>query len=345
MTFTNKFRIFVINPKILINQGLKMKVKYLNPRYDTTFKMLLESDEFAKELISKIIGREVVELVAEPQENLSFKIEILELVIYRKDYRAKIRTKDELGNEIFETVKIEMQKSAISPNIDRFREYTGAEYAKPDKIETTKTGKEIKSYLPIITIYFIEKTFNDLLPPVLRIGKNYFDVLNQKQYTGKPDKYVEVLTHEAYFIQLEKLPHSLQKEYEILQLFIGSIVDGQDGIIMEIEINEKKYKNSILGRALFKLANKIGDRITILQMNEERRIEQTINDNYYQQKVIAGQNMIIEHNKQEIKHNKQELKQKDKKILELAKMLKENNVPLDKIQEKTELTKQQINNL
>ena len=316
-----------------------MKVKYLNPRYDTTFKMLLESDEFAKELISKIIGREVVELVAEPQENLSFKIEILELVIYRKDYRAKIRTKDELGNEIFETVKIEMQKSAISPNIDRFREYTGAEYAKPDKIETTKTGKEIKSYLPIITIYFIEKTFNDLLPPVLRIGKNYFDVLNQKQYTGKPDKYVEVLTHEAYFIQLEKLPHSLQKEYEILQLFIGSIVDGQDGIIMEIEINEKKYKNSILGRALFKLANKIGDRITILQMNEERRIEQTINDNYYQQKVIAGQNMQIKQNKQKLKQNKQELQQnkqdiklkneqlehKNKKILELEKMLRETN--------------------
>ena len=200
-----------------------MIVRYLNPRYDTIFKMLLENDEFAQELISIIIGREIIELQAEPQEKTAFNIDILKVVVYRKDYRATIKTFDKSGKEKIEIVKIEMQKSSISPHIDRFREYIGAEYAKADTITVDeKTGKETKTFLPIISLFFIERTFNQKLPPVLGVDKNYFDVLNdRKKYTGEPDKYVELLTHEAYFIQLNKLPEDIKEKYKLFEIFMG----------------------------------------------------------------------------------------------------------------------------
>ena len=198
-----------------------MRVKYLNPRYDTTFKMLLENEEFARELISIIIGRKIIELHSEPQVKTEFIIDILKLVVYRKDYLAKIKTIDNNGKEKIETVKIEMQKSSISPHIDRFREYIGVEYSKPDKIIVDKnTGDEIKTYLPIISLFFVEKTFNKDLPAVLGIDKNYFNVLTGEKYNGEPDKYVELLTHEAYFIQLNRLPKELWVKLFVIKSFI-----------------------------------------------------------------------------------------------------------------------------
>ena len=315
-----------------------MKVKYLNPRYDTTFKMLLESDEFAKELISIIIGREIIELQAEPQVKTEFLIDILKLVVYRKDYRAKIKTTDKNGNEKIETVKIEMQKSSISPHIDRFREYIGTEYAKLDKVLIDKkTGDKTKTYLPIISIFFIEKTFNKKIPAVLGVNKNYFNVLTGEKYSGEPDKYVELLTHEAYFIQLDRLPKELKEKYKLLELFMGEIV-GETDLYMEIEIDEKTYLNSIVGRALFSLANKIGDRQTILNVKAERKMIQTVNSNFHQKRRIVEQQI-------EIQQNEQTIEQKNQRIISSAKFMKKLGASIDEIQKETGLTKQEIENL
>ena len=75
---------------------------------------------------------------------------------------------------------------------------------------------------------------------------------------------------------------------------------------MEIEIAESTYQNSIIGRALFKLANKIGDKKTILQVKAERKMIQTVNDNYYKQQTIIEQQLEIQQKDQELEQNKQE---------------------------------------
>ncbi len=317
-----------------------MLVKYLNPRYDTTFKMLLESEEFAKELISIIIGREVVELIPEPQEKTLFFVKLLNLVIYRKDFRAKIKVTDLQGNTTIEMVKIEMQKSSIAPHIERFREYIGAEYATPYKTIVNKdSGKKRNYYLPIIPIFFVEKVFNKSLPAVLGVDKNYFDVLNDREkYTGKPDKYVEQLTHEAYFVQLNKLPKHLKEKFKVLKLFMGEIVDGEEETIMQIEVNKDTYLNSIFGRALFELANKIGDSQTILQMREERNFLQTYQDN-------LNQLEIIEQNKLQINEKNQQLEQKNQQLLDSIKLMRQLGASAEQIQKSTGLTKQEIENL
>ena len=333
-----------------------MKIRYLNPRYDAPFKYLLEDNNFTKGLISVIIGKEVTELTPEPQEKIEIDAEPLKLVIYRKDYRAVIKSVEN-GKEKSETVKIEMQKSYLSPHIDRFREYTGAEYSKPYKVEKIvkkdKNGNDIeyekKHYLPIITIYFIEQVFNWTLPSVLRVGKEYYDVLRRQRYTGEKDKLVEVLTHEAYFIQIKKLPPQLQKEFEVFQIFMGNFVDKQE-ILMELEIDMNLYQeNSLLAKALFLLSSIASDKKMRRKMNEERKFEQTYLQNLKQGELIEyldeelakskgallRKNQELEQNKQELEQNKQELEQKNQK-------LEQNKQELEQKNQKLEQNKQEL---
>jgi hypothetical protein len=331
-----------------------MEIKYLNPCFDVPFKHLLANDVFARGLISIIIGREVVELTSKPQEKTSVEIAPMKLIIYRKDYRAKIKTIKN-GEEIIETVKIEMQKSKIAPHIDRFREYTGAEYSTPDEIIKTKkkNGKEKtdKIYYPIITIYFIEKTFNPSLPSVLKIGKEYKDVLHNKPYKGEKDEIVELLTHEAYFIQLEKLPSHLQEKYEVLQIFRGET--SEDEIIMTIETDKNIYtEKTLFGLALFILASVAGDRKMRNEMDEQRKFEQTYQDNLDKDIIIEQQDnelkqnqQQLEQNKEQLEQNKEQLEQKEKALINSAIMMKQAGIPTKQIIETLGLTKQDIENL
>ena len=324
-----------------------MEIKYLNPLFDVPFKHLLENEVFARGLISTIIGKEVVELVSKPQEKTSLEILPMKLIIYRKDYRAKIKTLKN-GKEVIETVKIEMQKSRIAPHIDRFREYTGAEYSTPDEIIRTKNrrGEEKirKVFYPIITIYFIEKIFNDALPAILNIGKQYFDVLKGKPYEGEKDEIVELLTHEAYFLQIEKLPPHLKKEYEVLKIFRGKT--SEDEILMSLETDKNIYTDkTLLGMALFMLASVSGNRKMRNQMEEQRKFEQTYQDNLDKDEFIERQAEQLKQKSRALEQKKQELKENKQAFVNTAKLMKEAGIPMELIEKSTKLTRQEIENL
>ena len=326
-----------------------MKIRYLNPRYDAPFKYLLENNEFAKGLVSTIIGKEVLQLTPEPQEQVGIDAEPLKLVIYRKDFRAVIKT-IENGKEKLETVKIEMQKSYISPHIDRFREYTGAEYSTPYKIEKQtrpgKDGKVIeytkKHYLPIITIYFIEEVFNAQLPAVLKVGKDYYDVLGHKQYKGVKDKFVEILTHEAYFIQIKKLPKDLREDYEVLKIFRGDFVDKNE-LLMEIELDIDIYKGkSLLAIALFMLSSIAGDRKMQRKMREERKFEQTYLENLEQKELLEALGGELKGTKEKLEGTKEELEGTKEELEGTKEELEGTKEELEGTKEELEGTKEEL---
>ena len=195
-------------------------MKLLNPIYDTVFKFLMEDIEIARGLISLIIEEEVTELMPAPQESTTtkFKIKYSQLELQRLDYVAIIKTIDKQGNEIFEKVSIEVQKSPFVPELSRFRKYVGEKYSRKSEYKN-KNGVQVE-YLPIKTIYFVDKTFNKHLPVILRRKGEYYDVLEQKKYDGKKDKYVELLNHDSWYIQVAKLPTNLKNELlQVLSVF------------------------------------------------------------------------------------------------------------------------------
>ena len=86
-------------------------------------------------MISTIIDEEIVTLDFKAQENIiKFKTaEKKELTYYHLDFIAKIKMK----GDGYKNVLIELQKTNVPYDIERFRKYLGAQY---QKIENQGTG-------------------------------------------------------------------------------------------------------------------------------------------------------------------------------------------------------------
>jgi len=165
-----------------------------NPIYDVVFKYLLEDVEIARELLSTILGEEIQSLELKPQETATEKsgggISIL-----RFDFKAIIKNK---SGELHK-VLIELQKAKKAFDVMRFRRYLGDNYRKEDDVINDK-GESEKRPLPIISIYFLGFPLDNIHAGVVKINREYRDVVTQEILEIKED-FVELLTHDSYLFQ------------------------------------------------------------------------------------------------------------------------------------------------
>ncbi len=188
-----------------------------NPIYDTVFKYLMEDADIAKGLLSMILNVEIMELTVKPQETTSEMplSESRNLSIYRLDFIAII--KEENGN--FKKALIELQKSKRSTNVVRFRRYLGENYHREDI--TIVNGVEVLQPLEIVTIYFLGFELDDVNTPVMKVKNSYIDVTTGLTLENEPrDKFIRLLNHESYTIQIPKLQIGEQSRIEnVLSVF------------------------------------------------------------------------------------------------------------------------------
>ncbi len=226
-------------------------MKLLNPLFDSVFKFLLEDLEVAKSLIEAIIRTKVVEIAPAPQESSDYtlKVKYFNIGMLRQDFVAVIKTENESGNEVYEKVMIEVQKSPIAPEISRFRHYIADKYRRKSTVE----GAE--KYIPIKTIYLVEEVFNAQLPAVLGRRGTYFDELENTQYSGERDSLVELFNHDSWFIQTELLPPEFKDElYYVLSVFAPNYRTSRQDRYIVIENEELLIKkHRILERILRRL--------------------------------------------------------------------------------------------
>ena len=164
-----------------------------NPIYDAAFKRLLENDRTAKFLIGTILDCKVLSLEQKPVEQTKWDGE--RLTLFRKDFSATIKTKE--GEK---RVIIEMQKAKKLGDIGRFREYLGSEYT--------------NSQLPIIAIYILG--FNlKVNSPAFMARPDCFDLMTKQKIDGN-DRFVEHLTHNAYFVQTLQIKPAFNTRLEKL---------------------------------------------------------------------------------------------------------------------------------
>jgi len=219
-----------------------------NPIYDVVFKYLLEDIEIARELLSTILGEEIQSLELKPQETATEKsgggISIL-----RFDFKAIIkRTNGEL-----QKVLIELQKAKKAFDIMRFRRYLGDNYRKEDDVLNDKGASE-KRPLPIISIYFLGFPLDNIHAGVVKINREYRDVVTQEVLEIKED-FVELLTHDSYLIQARKLPPEARTKLErVLQVFspIYQTTNDQHQLDFQGDTNDPLIKKMVdrLGRAI-----------------------------------------------------------------------------------------------
>ena len=219
-----------------------------NPIYDVVFKYLLEDVEIARELLSTILGEEIQSLELKPQETATEKsgggISIL-----RFDFKAIIKNK---SGELHK-VLIELQKAKKAFDVMRFRRYLGDNYRKEDDVINDK-GESEKRPLPIISIYFLGFPLDNIHAGVVKINREYRDVVTQEILEIKED-FVELLTHDSYLIQARKLPRKARTKLErILQVFspIYQTTNDQHQLDFQGDTNDPLIKKMLdrLGRAI-----------------------------------------------------------------------------------------------
>lgn len=184
-----------------------------NPIYDVVFKYLLEDLDIARELLSTILGEEIITLEVKPQETSSENIES-NLSILRFDFKALIKTITGEQKKIL----IELQKAKQAFDVMRFRRYLGDNYRKADDI-VNEFGIMEKRPLPIVTIYFLGFPLDNIHNPVIKINREYRDAITEELIELKED-FVELLTHDTFLIQILSLkPITRNRLEKVLQIF------------------------------------------------------------------------------------------------------------------------------
>jgi hypothetical protein len=212
-------------------------MRIANPIYDTVFKYLLEDNSLAKLIISTIIGEEITELDFCPQEQ-STTIAGRNLTVYRMDFAATIKNTQGESRKVL----IELQKAKLDTDIMRFRRYIGDQYKDPSNAETIPfeygDGILTKKALPLLTIYFLGHSLEQLHAPAIHVRRDCIDLASGEKFEKK-DPFIESLTHDSYVIQIPHLHSHRRTEVEqLLQIFSQERTIEGDKHILEIDEEE-----------------------------------------------------------------------------------------------------------
>jgi predicted transposase/invertase (TIGR01784 family) len=207
-----------------------------NPIYDVFFKYLMQDEAAAACLLSAVLDQEITLLECLPQERIVLSEDRPDLSVIRFDYRATVK----LADGTLKKVLIELQKIRHIDNIGRFRRYLASNYATPDKIN----DKDV--HLPIITIYLLGFELA-VRSPVIRVGGTYTDAVTKESIEGL-DEFIDALTHQAYFIQIPRLPDKQQTRVErVLSIFSQQwVVETSSKRILQIPDRLKTQDNEPL---------------------------------------------------------------------------------------------------
>ena len=325
-----------------------------NPLYDVVFKYLLEDMDIAKEFLSTILKEEILYIEPKPQETVTEVSADGDIRIIRFDFKVTIETPT---GELKKTL-IELQKLKQSFEIMRFRRYLGDNYAKQDDV-ISGDGTVIKMALPIVTIYILGFLLEKLKKAVVKINREYVDVLTNTVIPDVKEDFVEPLTHDSYVIQVRLLPPEAQTKLErILQIFnpkfktndrhkldftgnteepiVQKILNRLQRAIADEELRRNMDVEDEVYRVLEREAKKAADEARIAAEAIAAEAAKAMNA------IIAGKNEEIAEKDQAISEKDQAISEKDQAISEKDQAISEKDKQIEAEKQRVEALLQQL---
>ena len=294
-----------------------------NPIYDSVFKFLLEDERAAKVLLSALLKQEVCEL--KMRRNEYTNVRQTRISLFRIDFSAKIR--NAAGEE--HLVLIELQKTWLSTETLRFRQYLGAQYLNNENVP--EDGNPGGYGLPIISIYILGHKLGDLQEPVVYVRRRYLDYENNIIEGGVPDPFIESLTHDSIIVQLPYLKGRTRNHLErILCVFDQEYRIASDDHLLKIDEDMDKDGRLLVNRLVMAAASpevrremQVEDEI--LSEIEARDTTIMLKDKQIQEKeqVIQEKDQAIQEKDQAIQEKEQVIQKKDQALEEQKQALEE----------------------
>ncbi len=238
-----------------------------NPIYDSVFKYLLEDASIAKDLLELILDEQFESLELKPQEMSTTGV-ATGVSLLRFDFKAVFVSKTGERKKVL----IELQKAKHLLDIMRFRRYLGENYRTPDV--RMEGDKVIPDPLDIITIYFLGFKLANVEPAVLKSNNCYQDVLTGKMLPEKvKEPFVNLLDHEAYFIQIPRLKPLVRSRLENVLLVFSQDNTTDD----HRQLNYSgSVSDELIGKIVRRLVFANADEDLQRQMEAEEEVENLI---------------------------------------------------------------------
>jgi len=309
-------------------------MKIINPLYDKAFKYLMENNKFAKKVLSVILDVDVEEVTLENQETI-LPSETRRLTLFRLDFKAVIKEAD--GSR--KTVLIELQKSKFPTDIQRFRNYLGANYLSKQKKDNRAQEPlfEYQTAYPIITIYILGYNLTDLPYMAVTVNRDTINSVSKEKITVK-SFFIEHLTHQSHIIQVRRLPEQRRTRLENFLVLFNQAWCTEEGYIIDLQnISEEftdmaKYLNGPLKDEEFRRKLEAEEEIDII----------------FDQQEAKHLKLLAEAEKRELSERLQkeeEQKQKVSLAIKLASYMKQNGSSIEDISNETGLSPEIIDGL
>ena len=285
-----------------------------NPIYDLVFKYLMENLEIAKGIISAIIDEEIVHIDFQAKES-TIKSPA-KFTFYHLDFIARIRDKQGKSKDVL----IELQKTNVLFDILRFKRYLGNQYRKEEEV-IQPDGSSAKESLAIVTIYFLGFSLSNTLPAVIKVNREYIDVLHGESIDERHD-FIECLTHDSYVIQIPLLKLEMKNRLE----YVLSIFKQEKLVKGDNRLKDYPYEISdgLMEQILKQLAKAAADNELLEQMETEELAQHEYETAIAPlERKIGKMEKKIEESQKTIEEKDKNLEEKDKYIRELLKKLEE----------------------
>jgi hypothetical protein len=305
-----------------------------NPIYDVVFKYLMANLDVAKGVIAAIIDEDITALDFKSQEHThklkktdlekiktGDDIDVKELTYFHLDFIAKIKMKTGGSRNVL----IELQKSNLPPDIMRFRRYLGEQYKKEDEVED-EDGNVSREGLPIITIYFLGYKISETLPGVIKVNRDYIDVLGGGKKIEERSDFIECLSHDSYVIQIPLLHVEMKTELErVLSVFQQENFIGDT---FRLKRYEYEVSGELLTQILKQLQKAAGDSELHKQIEEE---ENALHEFEAVQQALVKK---LKKTYKELSEKNKELADKNKKLADKDKKLDEKERYIRELEER-----------
>lgn len=316
-------------------------MKIVNPLYDKAFKYLMENEKFARKVLSVILDEDVIEVTLGHQETI-YPDERRRLTLFRLDFKAVIKDPD--GSK--KTVLIELQKSKYSTDIQRFRNYLGANYMakrrKPDQVKEAKV--EYQPAYPIITIYILGYNLDDL--PFMAVTVNR-EIINSvsKEVLNVKSFFIEHLTHQSHIIQVRRLPEQRKTRLENFLVLFNQAWCTEDNYIIDLQDVPDEFKdiaNYLQGPLLdddFRRILEVEDEIDTIFDEQEAK---------YLKRILEAEKGEKDQKRKRIEAEQREKNEqllKQSLAIKLAKRLKQDGASDEEIMKETGLSPEEIINI
>ena len=338
-----------------------------NPIYDVVFKYLMEDNESAKIVLSTLINEKINKLTFEPisyTEKIKDPKSEKDINLFHLDFTAVI----EKPNGTEELIMIEIQKANRASDIFRFKRYISANFQRKQEKEIinprTQAVEKIHKPIRLIPIFIlnfrIENEINDLIIKTNRIKTGIF----KEKQLKTANEFIDNLSFDIWVVQLPNLNKIQKSDYEndeyktklysLLKLF------DQDA-----KNNKNKHRLLLIKTIFPGFLERIINRLKSADRDNPNLEEQMNAEDEYLAELIKRDNEInyfkqqldnttkkldntakqLDNTMKQLDNEKTLNYEKDKMIIDLAKTMKENNIPVEIILQKTKLSKEQIDKI